>query len=825
MDFETSEVDFLRPLIDKYRCPVPVSSIGEDWFAKIPMPDKKVIGEEVIYLRRPLQGEYGEFLALCRLIWVLKLTNIPMLYNPIRLHRRNTLYVMPPSFGIEADAMDLCMAAPRVGSGQMTFLFGKFFKDATQERWIAMTKEMPPPGTAYRTQFPDEDPENSELVYKMRADFHNWGKSECLIRHIFDVPGESIEGDWTKMMKDFDDFRTREMVNHDDPDSIMAYIKSRAQKNFVDLTDSRLTLESPVIQKWLDTLSPKSYDDPKYGKKVETAIMVINNVVGQYTNDSSGAYGAKTVFTDLSGVKGVEFRHFNPDGIKRLTASWNFSIAKKDENNPTIHYWIDFWKRSALRARITNVAFKPWPISNPGAREYPPDAKYQTNREVNSFSGYGFTLDELKAAFLDPCYSQTVGRFEKLIKEGFCSNNHDWMNWLINWLAHIVQKPGDKTQVAVIIKTKKGIGKGFIARVLDRIFGKNFLFVPGRGLDDQFNSHLADRLVVFIDELNPDSFGSSNIDIIKSMITERNGLTHKKFQDQTVSANLSNFIAATNNEVDLTLTYDNRRFVILEGTHVWSPVQIREWKPFIEQMWTDFISGPDVEKNNWLRVRCVFYYLMTRDIRRFVPFKEIPVTDYMQKLMERSIPVVHNWWRFIINRGHVASNQTPFSDPSCLTWTGFDLYAEFKKSQDFAVLFDKDKKKSSKLALKDFTDSLWEVAAITRETGSETFKFQSWADQIQKWNSSYPYSKIEHRRGESVSPFVASKIAEMEETIIDQEISCLSDKEVRYALQRLKDECEEHGLKITVNQSFLKRKASDTSDLVVIDDSNKKRKI
>lgn len=89
------------------------------------------------------------------------------------------------------------------------------------------------------------------------------------------------------------------------------------------------------------------------------------------------------------------------------------------------------------------------------------------------------------------------------------------------------------------------------------------MFVPGRGLDDQFNSHLADRLVVFIDELNPDSFGSSNIDIIKSMITERNGLTHKKFQDQTVSANLSNFIAATNNEVDLTLTYDNRRFVIL----------------------------------------------------------------------------------------------------------------------------------------------------------------------------------------------------------------------------------------------------------------------
>ena len=82
-----------------------------------------------------------------------------------------------------------------------------------------------------------------------------------------------------------------------------------------------------------------------------------------------------------------------------------------------------------------------------------------------------------------------------------CDGNTEHFNYLMGWLARLVQHPGEPGEVAVVMRGGEGTGKGTIARAAKHLFGQHGLAISnGKHLTGNFNHHLLDCVFLFADE-------------------------------------------------------------------------------------------------------------------------------------------------------------------------------------------------------------------------------------------------------------------------------------------------------------------------------------
>ena len=109
------------------------------------------------------------------------------------------------------------------------------------------------------------------------------------------------------------------------------------------------------------------------------------------------------------------------------------------------------------------------------------------------------------------------------IKEVWCRNVKEQYEYVINWLAHLVQKPKTKTGVALFLKSvKEGAGKDIIWHFMENyVLGKDLVghMNDVAQLSDKFNYSLCSKILTVCDEL-PMFAEKSNIDKVKNLITQ-----------------------------------------------------------------------------------------------------------------------------------------------------------------------------------------------------------------------------------------------------------------------------------------------------------------
>ncbi|MFW8412522.1 primase-helicase family protein, partial [Klebsiella pneumoniae] len=87
------------------------------------------------------------------------------------------------------------------------------------------------------------------------------------------------------------------------------------------------------------------------------------------------------------------------------------------------------------------------------------------------------------------------------------------------WMAHLIQRPEEKPSVAVVMKSVEGTGKNTLVRPLLQILGPYAAQINGiRHLTGRFNSTLANKLLVFVDEAEMTEAGCA--DRLKAIISE-----------------------------------------------------------------------------------------------------------------------------------------------------------------------------------------------------------------------------------------------------------------------------------------------------------------
>ena len=124
-------------------------------------------------------------------------------------------------------------------------------------------------------------------------------------------------------------------------------------------------------------------------------------------------------------------------------------------------------------------------------------------------------------------------------------NNMDYVNYFYNWLAAIVQNPGDKrTNIAMCLTGKNNTGKGTVLKILKFIFNINYLQEDENSFKKEFNDQLfIGKFMVGFDEF---STSPNKVNLIKSYISEDTVAIEGKGKDRVQANNYTRFCITAN---------------------------------------------------------------------------------------------------------------------------------------------------------------------------------------------------------------------------------------------------------------------------------------
>jgi hypothetical protein len=271
------------------------------------------------------------------------------------------------------------------------------------------------------------------------------------------------------------------------------------------------------------------------------------------------------------------------------------------------------------------------------------------------------------------------------------------MNIIMDFIAFLVQRPGEKIRWMPIIKGGKGIGKSiladwFIAPILGR---KNTFPVDSKLLKRDFNAWQLDTQLVIFHELKVGETRAKKLSLtesLKSFITDNYMMAHRKGIDEYQTINKANSFGLTNHEDAIMMTSDERRFGLFRCDVKKRPLNY--YSNLIE--W----AGKNVEE--------ILYYFENRDISNF-NYQEAPDTQMTRDVKEGS-----DTWPTSILRDAVRDETCYLNHFGYCTYRGvFDVVAKRSSGSDLITLSDMETVGSSKSyilinAMKDLGFRRWQ---------------------------------------------------------------------------------------------------------------------
>ena len=193
--------------------------------------------------------------------------------------------------------------------------------------------------------------------------------------------------------------------------------------------------------------------------------------------------------------------------------------------------------------------------------------------------------------------------------------------YVLNWLAHIVQKPARKTEVCILLFGAQGCGKSTVGEyMLRKIIGLDKMIITSKAdkMFGRFVNTQGKLLAVLNEASGKDTFNIC--DILKDAITCTTTEQEKKGIDVVSITDYTNYIFTTNNINSVKVPEDDRRFMPIEVNN-----ELKNNVAYFKKLYADL----DNEKI----MRKFYEELMNRDLSNFNPSKDRPETELMRDMM------------------------------------------------------------------------------------------------------------------------------------------------------------------------------------------------
>jgi len=145
------------------------------------------------------------------------------------------------------------------------------------------------------------------------------------------------------------------------------------------------------------------------------------------------------------------------------------------------------------------------------------------------------------------------------------AGDKEQFRWLVQWLAHIVQRPHKLAGTAVALRGPQGSGKTLVGEVMGAIIGDRLYAKVSRPeeLTGRFNAHHDGRLLLQVEE----GFwaGDKKAEgVLKDMITSPTRRIERKFMDPIELPNLGRLFITSNNAWVIPAGLGERRFAMFD---------------------------------------------------------------------------------------------------------------------------------------------------------------------------------------------------------------------------------------------------------------------
>jgi energy-coupling factor transporter ATP-binding protein EcfA2 len=194
-----------------------------------------------------------------------------------------------------------------------------------------------------------------------------------------------------------------------------------------------------------------------------------------------------------------------------------------------------------------------------------------------------------------------------------CENNDIIYNYLLSWIAFIIQNPGKKTLTAPVLAGPQGCGKNTFVNPLLKLMAPYSKLIDKIGeLTGKFNGVLENLVFAVVNECKGDKKSKVDHNCLKGIITEDEVRIEAKHKDIRQAENVANFIFMSNNLTPFKQDVDDRRHLDLQCAKPEDP------------SWFDDLYK---EIEHPLFIQTLFTYLMNYKIDGGFDFvKQLPMT-------------------------------------------------------------------------------------------------------------------------------------------------------------------------------------------------------
>jgi hypothetical protein len=394
--------------------------------------------------------------------------------------------------------------------------------------------------------------------------------------------------------------------NDSNPEEISAIIDRIAAADLDEITTERL----------LKTINLQS------GTTIGTLRKQLNNARAQRGDDDEQISGVIAEFNR-------QFAVVNEAG-KPWVVRWHYDFSLKREVLERSSFY-DF-KNLYLNRQINGQTVGVFWLKHPDRRQYLEGVVFDPTGQApaDRFNLWrGFSVEPKPGD-----WSLMQSHIENVV----CGGKTEASEYVLNWMARAVQKPELRAEVALVLRGKKGAGKGAVGNWFCRIFGQHGMQIYNPiHLVGRFNVHLRDCLLLFADEAFY-AGDKQHEGVLKGLITEPYLVIEGKRQNVVKAPNMLHLIMASNSDWVIPASSDERRYAVFDVLDI----KLGDRAYFTA-------LNKQMEEGG---LAAMLYDLLKRDIAQF-EVRDFPQTKALKMQKTLSLNSLARWWLAVLDRGYL----------------------------------------------------------------------------------------------------------------------------------------------------------------------------
>ena len=318
----------------------------------------------------------------------------------------------------------------------------------------------------------------------------------------------------------------------------------------------------------------------------------------------------------------------------------------------------------------------------------PYNGTYKQNdpNKFNLFVGYSTSILNPKNIPID---NKQIAPFLDVLLH-LCENNEKYLDFLIHYLAHTIQKPQDKLPISMVFTGMQGTGKDTLLYALGKIMGEQFV-LSSSDINVFLGEHatgLVKKIAVAFNE--SEAHKSFNYEgIIKTLVTDTKMTVNEKYKAPYQTNMIARMFIFSNkqNPIKFDSVSKDRRFIAWKTSEKYADAAYSQW-------WTGLYKHMKTEKF----IFTLYNYLNNIDITNYnFSAERLKVLgDTYRQMCRQQLPPVADWLGEHLSKGELLDDECKEPED--------ELYSEYKRWQkknrpdtgkDGGYVGDKRKFKSS----------------------------------------------------------------------------------------------------------------------------------